>query len=99
VVFAALALLLGGCCRAKLAFAGGFLANAWWCLVRLTCENANKSGGNGSLLLTRLTLIDSAVWERHVVDLPWCCVKLRLSLNLLLHLVHANRRLDMVNWD
>jgi len=99
VVFAALVLLPRGCWCAKFAFDGRFLANAWWCLVRLTRENANKSGVNGASLFARLTLTDSEFWVRHMVDLRWCCVKPRLSSNFLLHLVHTNMRLDVVNWD
>jgi len=61
VVFAVLVLLIWGCRDGKLTFAGGFLVNAWWCLVRLTRKNANKSGGNSASLFTRLTLMFSAV--------------------------------------
>jgi len=83
VVFAALVLLPWGCWCTKLAFDGGFLANAWWCLVRLTRENANKSGVNGASLFARLTLTDGKFWVRHMVDLCWCCVKPHLSSNFL----------------
>jgi len=61
VIFVVLVLLIWGCQDGKLTFAGGFLANVWWCLVRSTCKNANKSGGNGASLFTRLTLIFSAL--------------------------------------